>query len=141
MGKTASGHYMSAPNKAIVRRFLEAAQAGDTAVTKRLLHPDVRVIEADSLPFGGIVTGFDGFNRLVRQVFTTFADTAVTIQEYLADGDSVVVLATMSGKSKATGETFRMPIAEIWRLREGLIVEIQPFYHDTQKINAMATDP
>ncbi|PLW82028.1 hypothetical protein CWI75_13175 [Kineobactrum sediminis] len=132
---------MSTFNKAVVKQFLEAAQAGDTATTKQLLHPDVRVIEADSLPFGGIVTGFDGFSRLVRQVFTTFAETAVTVQEYLADGDSVVVLATMTGKSKASGESFRMPIAEIWRLREGRIVEIQPFYHDTQKINAMAKAP
>lgn len=132
---------MSTSSKAIVRQFLEAAQAGDTATTEQLLHPDVRVIEADSLPFGGIVTGVDGFSRLVRQVFTTFAETAVTVQEYLADGDSVVVLATMTGKSKASGESFLMPIAEIWRLREGRIVEIQPFYHDTQKINAMAKAP
>jgi uncharacterized protein len=125
-------------SKDIVRRFLGAAQQGDMATVASLLHPEVRVIEADSLPFGGIVTGVEGFTRLVRRVFTTFANTAVSIDEYIAEGDTVVVLATMSGQSKASGEAFSMPISEIWRVRDGLITEIKPFYHDTQKINALA---
>ncbi len=129
---------MTDSSKDIVRNFLGAAQRGDMATVERLLHPEARVIEADSLPFGGVVSGFDGFTRLVRQVFTTFANTAVTIDEYIAEGDTVVVLATMTGQSKASGEAFSMPISEIWRLRDGLITEIMPFYHDTQRINALA---
>ncbi|MDO8862923.1 nuclear transport factor 2 family protein [Haliea sp. E1-2-M8] len=129
---------MTDSSKDIVRRFLSAAQQGDMATVASLLHPEAKVIEADSLPFGGVVSGFEGFTRLVRRVFTTFANTAVTVDEYIADGDTVVVLATMTGQSKVSGEAFSMPISEIWRLREGLITEIKPFYHDTQKINALA---
>lgn len=125
-------------SKDIVRAFLDAARDGDMASAGRLLHPEVQVIEADSLPFGGVVSGLEGFTRLVRRVFTTFNNTAVNIDEYIAEGDTVVVLATMTGQSKASGETFAMPISEIWRLRDGLITEIRPFYHDTQKINALA---
>ena len=126
-------------SKDIVRRFLGAAQQGDMATVASLLHPEARVIEADSLPFGGIASGFEGFTALVRQVFTTFANTAVTIDEYIAEGDTVVVLATMSGQSKASGEVFSMPISEIWRIQDGLITEIKPFYYDTQRLNALAT--
>jgi len=125
-------------SKDIVRAFLGAAQQGDMATVASLLHPEARIIEADSLPFGGVVTGFEGFTQLVRQVFTTFANTAVTIEQYIAEGDTVVVLATMSGQSKASGEAFSMPISEIWRVHDGLITEIKPFYHDTQRINALA---
>ena len=125
-------------SKAIVRRFLGAAREGDTATVASLLHPEAKVIEADSLPFGGVVSGVEGFSQLVRRVFSTFANTAVQIDEYIADGDTVVVLATMSGQSKASGEAFTMPICEIWRLSDGLITEIRPFYHDTQKINVLA---
>lgn len=126
-------------SKDIVRRFLGAAQQGDMATVASLLHPEARVIEADSLPFGGIASGLEGFTALVRQVFTTFANTAVTIDEYIAEGDTVVVLATMSGQSKASGEAFSMPISEIWRIQDGLITEIKPFYYDTQRLNALAT--
>ena len=125
-------------SKDIVRRFLGAAQQGDMTTAASLLHPEARVIEADSLPFGGIASGFKGFTQLVRQVFTTFANTAVTIDEYIAEGNTVVVLATMSGQSKASGEAFSMAISEIWRIQDGLITEIKPFYHDTQRINALA---
>lgn len=125
-------------SKDIVRRFLGAAQQGDMATVASLLHPEARVIEADSLPFGGVASGFEGFTALVRQVFTTFANTAVTINEYIAEGNTVVVLATMSGQSKASGEAFSMTISEIWRVQDGLITEIKPFYHDTQRINALA---
>ncbi|MFO7550720.1 MAG: nuclear transport factor 2 family protein [Haliea sp.] len=129
---------MTDSSKDTVRTFLSAARKGDMATVASLLHPEVQIIEAGSLPFGGVVSGVEGFNTLVRRVFTTFANTAVTIDEYIADGDTVVVLATMSGQSKASGEAFSMPICEIWRLRDGLITEIRPFYHDTQKINALA---
>lgn len=129
---------MTDSSKDIVRNFLGAARQGDKATVASLLHPEAQVIEADSLPFGGVVSGVEGFNQLVRKVFTTFVNTAVTIDEYVADGDTVVVLATMSGQSKTSGEAFSMPICEIWRLRDGLITEIRPFYHDTQRINALA---
>jgi ketosteroid isomerase-like protein len=129
---------MTDSNKDLVRRFLGAAQQGDMATVASLLHPQAQVIEADSLPFGGVVTGFEGFTSLVRRVFTTFANTAVTIDETIAEGDTVVVLATMSGQSKASGEAFSMPIAEIWRVQDGLVTEIRPFYYDTQRINSLA---
>ena len=133
------GSSMTDSSKDIVRAFLGAAQRGDMTTAASLLHPEVRIIEADSLPFGGVVSGFEGFTELVRRVFTTFANTAVTVDEYIAEGETVVVLATMTGQSKASGEAFSMPISEIWRLRDGLITEIRPFYHDTQKFNALAS--
>ena len=122
-------------NKSIVQSFLAASRSGNLDKVKQLLHPEVRIVEAESLPFGGTVTGVDGFTRLVRQVFMTFTDTAVELDEFIAEGDAVVVLATLIDKSKATGEAFRTPISEIWRLLAGRIVEIRPFYHDTQKVN------
>ncbi len=132
---------MTDSSKDIVRAFLSAARQGDMATVASLLHPEAQVIEADSLPFGGVVSGFEGFTRLVRQVFTTFANTAVTIDEYIAEGDTVVVLATMTGQSKRSGEVFSMPISEIWRLRDGLITEIKPFYYDTHRLNVLAGKP
>lgn len=122
-------------NKSIVQSFLAASRSGNLDKVKQLLHPEVRIVEAESLPFGGTVTGVDGFTRLVRQVFMTFTDTAVELDEFIAEGDAVVVLATLIDKSKATGEAFRTPISEIWRLLADRIVEIRPFYHDTQKVN------
>ena len=122
-------------NKAVVSAFLAAAAAGDRATMAALLAPDVTITEADSLPFGGTHVGLAGFEALVRRVFLLWRETRVEIERLIADGEHVVVLATMHARSKADGSALRMPIAEIWRLENGRVREIRPFYFDTQRFN------
>lgn len=130
---------MSSDNKHIVKAFLEAAQSQDVETMRTLMDPHAKVVEAASLPYAGEYEGVDGFLRLVRRVFTTFADIDVDIQNYIAEGDHVVVLATMSGKRKLDGESFEMPITEIWHVLNGRVIEIRPFYFDTQEVNRLAS--
>lgn len=99
---------------------------------RALLDPQVRIIEAESLPYGGEKIGIDALLELIPTVFKTWKSTAVTVSEFIADGDCVVVLATMTATGKATGTQFSMPIAEVWRLANGRIIEVRPFYFDTR---------
>lgn len=121
-------------NRAIVEAFLAAARTGDEATLAALLAPDAVVVEAASLPYGGTHHGLEGFRALVRRVFLSWRDTRVEVGRVLADGDHVVVLATLHATPKAGGEPFGMPIAEIWRLEEGRVKEIRPFYFDTARL-------
>lgn len=123
---------MSNSNKDIVLAFLDASVRGDEQAMRDLLHPDVRIIEAASLPYGGVAEGPDGFLDLIKRVFKTWEDTEVSVQQVLGDGDRVVLLAEMTGRSRTTGEAFQMPIAEIWLLENGRIKEVQPYYFDTK---------
>lgn len=100
-----------------------------------MLHPDVRVIEADSLPYGGVTEGPQGFLDLIKRVFKTWEETEVSVQQVLADEDRVVLLAEMTGRGKGGGRAFRMPVAEIWSLEDGKIKEVRPFYSDTKLLN------
>lgn len=122
-------------NKAIVSAFLAAAAAGDRASMAAILAPDAIITEADSLPFGGTHVGLAGFEALVRRVFLLWRETRVEIERLIAEGEHVVVLATMHARSKADGAALRMPIAEIWQLEDGRVREIRPFYFDTQRFN------
>lgn len=123
---------MSNSNKDIVLAFLDASVRGDEEAMRDLLHPDVRVVEADSLPYGGVSKGPDGFIELIGRVFKTWENTEVTVQQVLGDQDTVVLLAEMTGRGRANGRAFRMPIAEVWRLDNGKIKEVQPYYFDTK---------
>ncbi len=131
---------MSNSNKDIVLAFLDASVRGDEEAMKELLHPDVRVIEADSLPYGGVSEGPEGFLDLIKRVFKTWDETNVSVQDVLADGDRVVLLAEMTGRSRATGRAFRMPIAEVWRLDGGKIKEVQPYYFDTKLLHDLSQE-
>lgn len=123
---------MSNSNKDIVRAFLDASVRGDEEVMRDLLHPDVRVIEAESLPYGGVSEGPEAFLDLIKRVFKTWNETNVSVQDVLADGDRVVLLAEMTGRDRVSGKSFQMPIAEIWLLLDGKIKEVQPYYFDTK---------
>ena len=126
---------MNNSNKDIVLSFLDASVRGDKEAMKDLLHPDVQVIEAESLPYGGVSKGPDEFIELIRRVFTTWENTEVSVHQVLADGDHVVLLAEMTGRGRATSKDFSVPIAEVWRLENAKIREVRPFYFDTKLLH------
>ena len=126
---------MSDANKDIVLNFLAASVRGDKVAMKELLHADVRVIEADSLPYGGISKGPEAFISLISKVFKTWDNTSVTIDQILCEGDKVVSLAHMTGQGKRGGRKFKMPIAEVWLIDSGKIKEVRPYYFDTKTLH------
>jgi ketosteroid isomerase-like protein len=123
-------------NRAIVERFLQAARERDLATMRALSADDIRVIEADSLPYGGEHVGLDAFLELSRQVFRQLGITELRIERIIPDEDLVVVLATIRGTPPGMAP-FEMPITEIWQVQDGRIREIRPFYMDTHLVVAL----
>lgn len=121
--------------KDIVREFMKAAGKGDVEALVALLHPEFQIVEADGLPYGGTRHGAEGLIGLVREVFATWVDCGVEVRKIVADDDCVFVLAEMSGRGRADPEPFRMPLVEVYRFKDGRIVEIRPFYFDTQRLH------
>jgi len=129
-------------SKETVHSFLAAAARGDRQAMARLLHPQVCVSEAASLPFGGEHIGIDAFHALVRRVFLLWRDTRVEIEQMIAEGELVVVIARMHGRARQREAVLDMPIAEVWRVEQGLIRSIRPFYQDTHALlQLLGNDP
>ena len=129
---------MGRDNKQIVQDFLSASLAGDRDTMERLMSPEARVVEAETLPYGGTYRGVPGFLDLVRRVYSTFSDVDVRITDYIAENDHVIVMAVLSGNTIKSAAPFDMPVIEVWRLENDRIVEISPFYFDTGKMNRLA---
>ena len=127
-------------NRDIVKHFLDAAERGDEATMRQLLHPDVEIHEAESLPWAGVHRGIEGFQRLVRTVYRSFLDTQVSIHALLAENERVLVIATLSGRSRRDQQQFSMPIIELWELHAARIRRITPYYFDTAAIAALIPD-
>ena len=122
---------MTQTNKDIVEAIFAASAEQDWATVKSYLHDRLTVHEADSLPYRGTFVGPDQFIELNAQVAATWEGTSTSVDHLLADGDHVVVLGTMNGTGKATGLAFQMPFAAVWRFEQGQVVEIRPYYFDT----------
>ena len=126
---------MARTNKQAVEDFFSAVAESDTEKMLSTFDSDLKIIEADSLPYGGIVEGSENFQDFTKRVFTTWNNTRVQVQRILADDAYVVVIATMSAESKLSGSSFDMEIAEIWTFNlSGKVIEIKPFYFDTHKL-------
>lgn len=123
---------MSISNRDVVQAVFAASAAEDWDVVKSHLHDDVRIIEADSLPYSGVFVGPEAFIALNRQVFETWEDSSNAIEHILADGDHVVILTTMSGRGRGSGEHFSVPLAAVWLFEGGKVKEIRPYYFDTK---------
>lgn len=130
------------PPLAALERFYAAeeryvASGGeDFASVAEVLHPDVVVFSAASLPYGGEWRGVTQFECFMRAFGAAWEDLEVQ-DPTLAQLDDVTVVAllTMRARSRATGELLNAPLCQVNRFQDGLLAEVRPFYWDTAETN------
>src|SRR4051812_16878733 len=80
-------------NKALVRRFFEAFNAGDLDAVSTLVAPNA-VIHNSGAPDP---LDLEGFKQLVAMFLAAFPDGVHAIEDMLAEGDKVVTRVTYTG--------------------------------------------
>jgi predicted ester cyclase len=90
-------------NKVIVRRFLEELAKGNLDVIDELLSPDF--VDRGMMPGQGPTR--EDFKRSVEEILAAYSPTSFTIEEQLAEGDTVVTRIRESGVAR--GELFGLP--------------------------------
>lgn len=133
---------------AALKRFYEAeahyveSGGNDFGPVAETLASDIVMIQADSLPFGGEWHGREGFEGWMRAFGEAWSVAGAEDVRFFEDGDTVVVVAMMEARVRATDEPFSAPICHVVRVRDGLLVEFKVFYWDTQLTNeALGHDP
>lgn len=125
-------------NRALVETVYAAAGAGDWTAVRGYMADDLVIVEAASLPYAGRYTGPDALHVLHAVVSGYWSDFAIDFRGMTAGGDTVVCELLISGKSARTGDAFTMPLLELWRIRDGKVSEILPFYFDTARLAKIA---
>ena len=120
-------------NLAIVKAAYAASAKGDWDKFFAGVTDETEFHEAPSLPYAGTYRGKADIMRGTKQVFGAWEDFSYQIMQYTAGGDLVVAHIMISGIGRKTGKSFSMPIMEMWRLRDGKVVELRPFYWDTAR--------
>lgn len=131
---------MTEPEK-IVRRFVQLAlieQNYDAML--ELFDEDCIVYEPAALPYGGTFKAPNAIMQLSESLFQHLdalsawwanmppghEDTGV-----IANDEFAVLYGYMYGRSSKTGKEFTVPVTERFRVKDGKIVELWVFYHDT----------
>jgi steroid delta-isomerase-like uncharacterized protein len=94
-------------NKALVRRWLDAINQGEVAVTDEVFSPDCvrRLIYHASVTRVG--RGSEAINRRISEWRAAFPDWHFTVEDMLAEADVVMTRCTVRGTHR--GELFGLP--------------------------------
>jgi uncharacterized protein len=117
-----------------IDRLLASLRSGDAAQIKALCHPDMRVEDPESLPYGGVYRGFAGMCEVSGKLFAAVKNWKCETERVIGDpnGDEFVLVQRMTGTSAETGQPIDMSILEHYAFRDGLLVSIRPYYWDTK---------
>ena len=130
-------------NRKIVEEYYTTLRGNQDAVMRKFVDPQVAVHIPLSLPWRGEYRGYDGFKKSADWFFGVWDDLQMRDLRFVGDGtsDKVFAVSRVTGKSKATGESLEMPLAEMFTLRDGKIIEVRPFYFDTAEMLRVIGEP
>jgi len=128
-------------NMGVVKTFYDYLARGDRdGAYANMVAEDCVLYEADVLPYGGVYRGRELMKETLRDVVARFDEFEFEIFNYLAGGDEVVVHLEIRGVGRESRKPFSVPIMELWRIRDGKVVELRPFLYDAAAL-AAALEP
>ena len=118
-----------------------AASPGDRdfAGMAATLSPDMKLVQAPDLLWGGVYHGHAGFQKWSETMASYFDGLEVTDPQVFeqSGSDSVVVHSVLKLRVRKNGEKLERPLIQIIkvdRVKE-VITEITPFYWDVKGLN------
>ena len=110
----------------VVQETYAAFARRDVPKALGLFSPDIEIVQSTDLPWGGTYHGHDGAKHFFGKL-TAAINSTVTIDRLIDAGEHIAAIGWTSGTVNATGTGYRVPIAHIWKVRDGRVVQIQFF--------------
>ena len=123
--------------KAVIERFYAAEAAyllapePDFAPVAATLDAECVIYQPASLPYGGEWRGHAGFEKWLRAFSKIWASLEVKGSELFVVGDVVVSRSHVYAETRDQQRKADWALLQFFRLREGRILELRPFYWDT----------
>jgi Ketosteroid isomerase-related protein len=119
---------MSEQSVEIVKRAYAAFAEGDVPAVLGMFADDIEWHEAEGMPYGGV---YRGGEAVVQNVFGPISQDvegfALTPEEFMAAGDTVAVVVSLTGTGKATGKPLDLPVVHVWDIQDGKAVRFRQF--------------
>ena len=121
-------------NKEIMEAAYASFAIGDVPTVLALMDPQIEWTEAEGWPlYNGTFVGpqaiIDGVFMRLGEIGDNFA---LHVDQFVADGDTVVALGTYTWNRHVSGEPAEVKMAHVWTLKDGKIVRFQQ-HVDTAK--------
>ena len=123
---------------AILEKFLELGRSRELTALEAMVTEDLRIEQAQSLPFGGVYLGWAGYLDVTQKLFGKMRKVHLElIDTWDGQQRSLVALFKLNAISKRTQEKISMPLLEIWEFEGNKVSAITPFYRDTHLLSEL----
>jgi ketosteroid isomerase-like protein len=120
-----------------VGQFSKALGEKDLDRACALLHHDLVVHEAGGLPYSGEYHGPQGFRELLATMDESLQLTAGPITRDCLSDDTVVSRFRLTFTARTSGESVEMDLVELYKVHDGLIVDLDVYYKDPSAVAAL----
>ena len=117
---------MTEANKALTRQFFSRISAGDFTAVDELVSD--AFVEHEQVP--GLAPGKEGTRQLFEMFHSAFEQAHVEVDDMIAEGDKVFVLARLTGTQRReflgippTGKTINVNVCDYFRIDNGALTE------------------
>lgn len=117
-------------NRQALADALDAMAAGDAEPFWALFDPDVTFHEASCLPYGGAHRGLEATRKAFGVLSASFSKMHSDFEALLASRDIVILYQHIDFEAAKTGKSGAIPVAELFRFRDGRIIEWRAHYFD-----------
>jgi uncharacterized protein len=130
---------MSQSPLSTVGQFSKALGDKDLERACALLHDDLVVHEAGGLPYSGEYHGPQGFRDLLARMNESMELVPGPVTRDCLPDDTVVSRFRLTFTARTSGESVEMGLVELYKVRDGLIVELDVYYKDPSAVAALLT--
>ena len=129
---------MDTSKVAILEKFLELGRSRELTALEAMVTEDLRIEQAQSLPFGGVYLGWAGYLNVTQKLFGKMRKVHLElIDTWDGQQRSLVAHFMLNAISKRTQEKISMPLLEIWEFEGNKVSAITPFYRDTHLLSEL----
>lgn len=116
-------------NVALIQKLFDAFGRGDiqTILDHVTADSDWSNPGPASIPYAGTFRGPDEIRRYFERLAGTQSAVRLTTDQFVAQGDTVVALGRYAGSVTATGKPFDLPVALVFRIRDGRVAQHMVF--------------
>jgi uncharacterized protein len=106
-----------------LRERYDAFQRGDLEEALGLAHDDLlwQGTTVEKVPGAGEHRGKQALGRMVAEIPEQWEDFHLSADQFVEEGDTVVVLGHVDAKAKATGKPVKVPFAHVITFEEGKV--------------------
>jgi ketosteroid isomerase-like protein len=119
----------------IVSAVYEAVARQDMETFASLLAEDVVLVEPDGHPYPGTWHGHADVVEALPSILGAIRMTKIEVKQIIAEGDTALGIIQIVS-TNAAGRDLVMPMIEKWVVRNGKVVHVEPYYHDTATLVA-----